>query len=851
MADVSVKMGVSGISQFKQGMNEAQASVKTLDAALKANEKQFERSGNAEEHYAAQTTLLNQKLKQQKQIIENAEKALKQMEDNGVKQSSTAYQNMQRKLIEATTAMMDTQDQLDNLGSKAAGTAEKTDQLASSLGGLNKKVSLEQVIGAVNSITDGLERAAKKAVDLGKELWNQIMDSARRADDTATMSEMYGIDIDTFQRMQKLVANGMDTSVEAILTAQDKLKKGIGSGNKQVMEYMQELGLMYETGKGSMTFITDDAVEMFWQAGKAIMAMGDAYDKEAAAQAMFGRSWKELIPLFNTYDSLEAYNEALAEQTVNSEDTIRDLAALNDAVGKLESSWTTLKDEVLGALAPALTKGADAISGLLDNLTKYLQTEDGQKLLESMGKAVEGLFKDISEIDPQEVVEGFTGVFNSIIEGFKWLETNSGTVVTALESIVIGWGALKLTGGALEIVKLIQGISGLASGGAAAAAGEAGAAAGAAWGSSFASAVMAAAPWLVGLYTLLNPADTASNDWDVLFDEKSGKLTSAGWQDWYNNPENWADTLQEVGDIFGDLARITSDENAINAMARYRMSGDLDTLIREMESLGYIKKLSDEELRKDTGVPETARVDENGYMYDAAGNRIGYQMPQSEGPTYRKNRRTGEMEEIVPPEMLDVGLPESGEVIGLTEEQVAAVERMWDALRTTGDFTDEDWDAYEKAFEGQDELFKMIDDAMDHLYQTNNWDEEALAGLPEDFFTIKAEPELADDAQSSLQELLNGLSLSAVVTLKPSLSFGGIDFFPHANGLPMVPFDGYPALLHKGEQVVTARQVERESRNYSSNLYVESMYMNNGQDAEGLAAAMAAAQRRTSAGFGS
>jgi len=41
------------------------------------------------------------------------------------------------------------------------------------------------------------------------------------------------------------------------------------------------------------------------------------------------------------------------------------------------------------------------------------------------------------------------------------------------------------------------------------------------------------------------------------------------------------------------------------------------------------------------------------------------------------------------------------------------------------------------------------------------------------------------------------------------------------------------------------------SRNFSSNLYVESMIMNNGTDADGLAAAMAAAQRRTLAGFGS
>ena len=66
-----------------------------------------------------------------------------------------------------------------------------------------------------------------------------------------------------------------------------------------------------------------------------------------------------------------------------------------------------------------------------------------------------------------------------------------------------------------------------------------------------------------------------------------------------------------------------------------------------------------------------------------------------------------------------------------------------------------------------------------------------------------------------------------------------------------MPFNGYPAILHKGERVVPARQVEAESRSYNSNLYVESMYMNNGADAEGLAAAMAAAQRRTMAGFGS
>ena len=617
MADVSVKMGVSGISQFKQGMADAQASVKTLDAALKANEKQFKATGDAENHLAAQTSLLTAKMQAQQNIAKNAEQALKQMEANGVKTTSKSYQDMQRKLIEAQSAMLDTEMQMDNLGTAAAEAGGKTDKLTQSLGGINKKMSLDQVIGAINSITTGLENAEKKAVDLGKELWNTIMDSARRADDTATMAQMYGIDLDTFQRMQKLVANGMDTSVEAILSAQDKLKKGIGADSSTVLGYLKDLHLAVEllpnkNRDGGLQLVTEDSVDLFWKAGQAIMAMGDAYDKEAAAQALFGKSWKELVPLFDTYSSLEEYNAALEEQTVNTEDTIRDLAALNDAVSALESSWTTLKDEVLGSLAPALTKGAEAISGLLDNLTKYLQTEDGQAMLERLGTAVEGMFSDLSEIDPQQVIEGLTGVFDKIIGGLEWLDENKGTVVTALESIVAGWGLLKLTGGALEIVKLIEGITGL---GAASGAAEAGAATGSAWGGAFASAVLKAAPWLVGLYTLLNPAGTAGANIDQMYAE--GMVTEAGWEHWRNNQDAWNARLAAVGNRFGDLGSLVNDAAAMNIIGDLTID-DEQVMQRLQEELGLVPIEGEMELPEDQAqqlAEEIGTVEVNGIVH--------------------------------------------------------------------------------------------------------------------------------------------------------------------------------------------------------------------------------------------
>lgn len=354
---------------------------------------------------------------------------------------------------------------------------------------------------------------------------------------------------------------------------------------------------------------------------------------------------------------------------------------------------------------------------------------------------------------------------------------------------------------------------------------------------------MKAAPWLVGLYTLLNPASTAGNDLDVLFNEQTGQMTTAGWDDFNMAMEQisrngkdmngWFDTLNQVGDIFGDLPSILTNESAINTIAKFKMSGDMDTLIREMEALGYIRKPTDEELRGPQ--TEVARVDADGGMYDADGNRIGYNL-QGGGQAVYKDRRTGKT----------VDNPNF-----VTDEQIEAVQQFWDVFRENPmDFSDADWEAYEGAFKGAEKLFERLDSAMNSFVQDQGdsvWPED----LPEGFFKTFVNPELAEGSEAELQGALDGMNLQAVVQLNPRLGlFGGFTFTPHANGIPWVPFDGYPALLHKGERVTPAREVSG-SRTFSSNLYVESMYMNNGQDADGLAARVAAENQRIMSGFGS
>jgi len=712
MASSTVKLAAD-ISSFKSEISAGQNVLRGLKAELKATDAEFKATGNAEQKLASQTKTLNSQFEIQRGIADQARQALEKMANSGVKETDAAYQQMYATMMNATAGMNEAQAALNALNVGAEQAATGANDLTKGLNGISKKISLDQVISGIDKITDGLENAAKKAIKLGEDLWNTIMDSARRADDTATMAEMYGIDLDTFMRMQKLVAGGMDTSVDAMLSSQDRLKKGVGKGSKEVMEYLQELHVGIREGilEDWTSWKQKDPEKLFWEAGQALMNMSDAYDKEAAAQALFGKSWKELVPLFNSYKSLEEYNKALEEQTVNTEETVRDLAALNDAVGDLEGSWTTFKDELIGAIAPALTSGADAISGLLDSLTKYLQSENGQKMLEDLGTAVSGLFDDLGKIDPDKVVEGFTGVFTKVVDGVQWLSEHWGDAVTALEGIVAGWGLLKLTGGILDIVKIVSGLQGISSGSAEAA----GAAAGASWGSGFAAAVLKAAPWLAALYTLLNPSDTAGDDWDSMF--SNGKVTSAGWDFWNKNPEEWQKRLDVVGNRYGDLASILNNPDALNIIGNVT--------------------IDDEEMLKQLG------------------EKLSLEPIPIEGK---------------------VEVPEG------TAEDVS---------KQVGVLT----------------LFaNVVVQAVEGMNET-----------PTTQHVRKRPPTLPERE--------------------------------HANGIWYVPYDGYLAELHRGERVMPAREVQ--SRSYNSNLYVESMIMNNGTDAAGLASAMAAAQQRQMSGFGS
>lgn len=698
--DINVGMGVSGISQFKSAMSQASASVKTLDAALKLNEKQFKASGDAETYMKQQASLLKSQITAQQTVVKNAEKALEQMTKNGTDKASVSYQKMQQQAIKAQDALLDMQTALKDVESGESGASQGADEVGKSfeklgndVANVSKRADFSAVISGLQSITNVVEQAASKVRDFAVGAWNELMSVAGNADDVLTQSTIFGLTPEEYQRMS-FAAASVDTEVETIINARKKLNYNIGSGNKNTAGAFQFLGIdLYEADPNASIadqFLGNDKKlrdweDIFWETGEAMLHMqeaGQAIDLDTYSQQIFGKSWNQLMPLFAS--GREKYDDAMKSAGTNSQKSLEDLSALNDKVDELKSNFQVLETETLAAFAPTLTDIADKLGTFFQRLTEYLQTDEGKKSLEGISEAMSSLFEDLSNVDFGTAMETVKTAIERLKDGLVWLKDNKNTVVTTIEAIAKAFVGMKVAEGVLTFMNLLTGAKGLFSGGVDMA--SAGASAGASWGNGFAGAVIKAAPWLVGLYTLLNPSNGGAEE-------------------------------------YADSNGIVNKSTQMN--------------------LG-VQTLDEAELLK-------ARLRMSGYG-------------------------------------------------ALTESQYGAFQEYWDYYRDPNrnpDLANYEWEYLTNQFWGRGKAFKAMAAEMYQLDPT-------MEDLPDDFFKIPAivVPNI-EDLQLQLTEANLQVPVQFVLGSLNGIIAGMTNFTPHASGLDYVPYNGYPAILHKGERVMT------------------------------------------------
>ena len=378
---VNVKLGVD-LGDFNSGIKSAKEQIKTFDAALKYAEASLKSTGDAESALTTKTEALRGKLEAQKKVVDQYTDALQKMNAAGVEKTSSSYQKMQTNLLNAKAAMETTRAQINDLNTSQTNAAKSADDLATNVGKIGKNVSLQTLSDGLSKLNNSLERGARTAIRMGRTIARSAMSSTGWADDLSTRSTQYGIDVETLQRMENVAAY-IDTDVDAIISARDRMSK-----NRESREEL--LGISTD-GRS-----VDD---VFWEAGEAIMKLGEGFDQNEYAMKIFGRGWRELLPLFTA--GREEYEALMKSQSVLSKEQIDNLVKGDDAFKQVQQQAQLLINQFWADNAGKIT---DLLQWIIDN-------KDGVvAAITAIGGAFAALKLGEVALDIAKVVRGFQGL---------------------------------------------------------------------------------------------------------------------------------------------------------------------------------------------------------------------------------------------------------------------------------------------------------------------------------------------------------------------------------------------------------------------------------------------------------
>ena len=599
MADtIGVKMKVEGETSFSKAMKDAAKNTKALDSELKLAQAEFKASGDAQKLMSDRGKILNEQLKEQEKAVSTAQSMLKELAKAGYEQNSSKVMEWRKRLAEAQQSVLEINGALANnekgldaagkkyedLGQSMQGIAtdantakaelSNVDGMASSLYGslstIGSELGWSGLANGVKSINDTIDKVIKKAAQLAQALWDVGVDATVWADNLLTDATVYGIDTTTLQQWQ-YASRFVDTNVETIIKAREKLNQNMGSSSKEVALAFNELHVATRDVSGNLRSDND----VFWDTIAALGAIENASQRDVLAQKVLGKSYAELAPLIAA--GREEWDKYANAAPVISEEKVKNLGTANDSIENMNSQLESLKLEVLAELAPTIQLVADAVSSAAQSMREFLESDEGQQAMTALSEAVDGVIKEFTEQDFGQVIQDAAKNVASFVQSFADLLKDKDKVVQTLGAIAGGIAGLKLLEAATNAAKLYSSLRLISAvktvGGAATGAGAAGAATGGSVaGSIFGSTVAKTLGGIgAGLATYFGP----------LFDQvkAAGERQAAA--------EQAASADEEVAEKAKELGQTMAQAEAAIASNMHEWGVDADTAAKMYTSGMY------------------------------------------------------------------------------------------------------------------------------------------------------------------------------------------------------------------------------------------------------------------------
>lgn len=224
---------------------------------------------------------------------------------------------------------------------------------------------LSSTVGAVQVAMGNL--ASQAITNVASAMTNQIALSWEYGGALDDMHQRLGIATDDLQIMNEWAEqNGTDlSSLEKVL---GKLTVKIADGDATLKRY---------------NITSGDMNEAFLQVAAAVEAAPTQLEKARIANAAFGKSWQDMMPILK--QGKEGLQEIAANVQLISQDDIEMLAKMDDRLAALKSTTRGLGAELLTAFGPATMALLEGMAVEVRNLHKAMSAEDDDEFITRIG----------------------------------------------------------------------------------------------------------------------------------------------------------------------------------------------------------------------------------------------------------------------------------------------------------------------------------------------------------------------------------------------------------------------------------------------------------------------------------
>ena len=246
---------------------------------------------------------------------------------------------------------------------KKHGQMEPSVKKASGSLGQLKDSMLSAVPGG-GMLANALQGPAGAALALGAAAavaWRNMMIAAQRIDETAKAAKSLGIAYGDLVAIQMLAGEsaGIDPAT---------VNRGIGQFTRKLAEARVNGGALAETMKAIGLDATElagmDTAEAFRQVSDAIANIPDKAEQIRVTTMLLGEEGAKMVEVFRQGGgAIDAMNkEAERLGTILSDQSVKDVEAMNDAFGRVNMSIEGIWNQMLADLAPTLTEVAKLAS---------------------------------------------------------------------------------------------------------------------------------------------------------------------------------------------------------------------------------------------------------------------------------------------------------------------------------------------------------------------------------------------------------------------------------------------------------------------------------------------------------